>query len=60
MLVVVVEILAPQRDPEDSLSHKSCDLMFDQTLIPLIVKLSGKPVHQPDRTTRPKRQRAAS
>jgi hypothetical protein len=56
-LLVVVEILIAQRDPEHPLSHKGHDLMLDQVRVPRVVKAPGKPVHQPDRTARrPKKQ----
>jgi hypothetical protein len=58
-LVVVVEILVPERDPEHSLPQQGHDLMLNQMLAPCVMKAFGKPLRQPDRMIRrPKKQRS--
>ena len=58
-LVVVVQVLVAQRDPEHPLAHQRRDLMLDQILDAAVVKARGKPIHQLERTIRrPQKQRA--
>jgi hypothetical protein len=49
-LVVVVEILVAERDPEHPLTDKGRDLMLDVFRTPLVVKARRKPVHHSDRS----------
>jgi hypothetical protein len=49
-LVVLVEILVAQRDPEHPLTDQGRDLMFDVLRTPLVVKAQRKPVHYTDRS----------
>ncbi len=58
-LVMVIEILIAERDPEHPLTQQGRDLMFDQLLAPCVVKAGGKPLRQFDRMIRrPQKQRA--
>ena len=51
-LVVVVEILVAERNPEYPLAHQRRDLMLDQFWAPLVVKARRKPIHHSDRAIR--------
>jgi len=55
-LVVVVEILITERDPEYPLADQCRDLVLDQILPPLVVKARGKPIHHSDRSIRGSQQ----
>jgi hypothetical protein len=58
-LIVVVEVLIAERDPEHSLAHQRHHLVLDQILTPHIVKARRKPLRQPDRMIRrSKKQRS--
>jgi len=59
-LVVVVEILVAERDPEHPLAHQRHNLMLDQVRTSLVVEACRKSIHQPDRTIRrSEKERAA-
>ena len=47
-LVVVVQILVAERDPEHPLADQRRHLVLDQVGAPLVVKARGKPIHHPD------------
>ena len=49
-LVVVVEILVAERDPEHPLADQGCDLVLDQLRPSLVVKARRKPTDHSDRT----------
>ena len=49
-LVVVVEILVAERDPEHPLTDQGYNLMLDPFRTPLVVKARRKPVHHSDRS----------
>jgi hypothetical protein len=48
-LIVVVEILVAERDPEHPLTHQGRHTVLDQLRTPLIVKARRKPIHQINR-----------
>jgi hypothetical protein len=48
-LVVVVEILVAERDPEYPLTDQGRDLVLDVFGTPLVVKARRKPIHHSDR-----------
>ena len=49
-LIVVVEILVTERDPEHPLADQRRDLVLDQLRASLVVKARRKPTHHSDRT----------
>ena len=51
-LVVVVEILVAERDPEHPLTDQRHDLVLDQFRPSLVVKARRKPIHHSDRSIR--------
>ena len=55
-LIVVVEILIPQRNPNYPLPDKRCDRVFDKLRAPLVVKAGRKSIYQPNRTIRSSEQ----
>ena len=55
-LVVIVEVLIAERDPEHPLADQRRDLVLDQFRAPLVVKARRKPIHQSDRTIRRSQQ----
>jgi hypothetical protein len=55
-IIMVVEVLIPQRDAKYALPDQRCDLVFDQFLAPLVVKAGRKSIYQPDRTIRCSKQ----
>ena len=58
-LVVIVEILIAQRQPEDALPHQCRDRVLDITPVAPIHKALGKPTHQPEAPIHlPQQQRA--
>ena len=48
-LIVVVEILVAERDPEHPLTHQGRHTVLDQLRTPLVVKARRKPIHQINR-----------
>jgi len=48
-LIVVDEILVPQRDPEHPLRHHGRDAVLDQGRCAAVLETGGEPVHQADR-----------
>jgi hypothetical protein len=59
-LVVVVEILVAERDPEHPLADQCRHLVLNPLRAPLVVKARRKPSHQIDRPVgRPQKQRAS-
>ena len=59
-LVVVVEILVTERDPEHPLADQRRDLVLDQVRASLVVKARRKPIDQSDRTIRRAQKQRAS
>ena len=59
-LVVVVEILVAERDPEYALTHQRPNFMFDQIRTPVIREAAGEPINQLYRAVRGTQQQAAS
>jgi hypothetical protein len=51
-IIVIVEILIPQRDAKYPLPDKRCDRVFDELRAPLVVKAARKSIDQPNRTIR--------
>jgi hypothetical protein len=51
LLIVVVEILVAERDPEHPLTHQSRHTVLDQLGTPRVVKARRKPIHQINRPT---------
>jgi hypothetical protein len=50
--VMVVEILATERNSKHPLAHQRYHLMLDQVVAAHVVKACGKPLRQLDRTIR--------
>src|SRR5208337_2276814 len=58
-LVVVVQILVAERQPEDALSDQGLDLMLDEARIPPVGEASGKAAHEAEAAIDlPQQQRA--
>jgi hypothetical protein len=49
-LVVVVEVLVAERNPEHPLADQGCDLVLDQVRPSLVVKAPREPIDHSDRT----------
>ena len=58
-LLVIVQVLITQRDPEHALPHHRPDRVLDQISSPLVDEAVGQPIDQPDRLIRaPQQQRS--
>jgi hypothetical protein len=58
-LVVIVEVLVAQRNPEHPLTHQGRNAMFDQFRPAIISEARGQPINQSDRPIRhPQQQRS--
>ena len=51
-IVVIVQVLIAQRNPEHPLSDQRLDLVLNQTRSPLVLKALGKTINQTDRLIR--------
>jgi hypothetical protein len=58
-IIVVVEILIAERDPEYALPDHRCDLVFDQLRAPHVVKARRKSIDQPNRAISRSEQKSA-
>ncbi len=58
-LVVVVEILVAERDPEYPLANQRRNLVLDQILPPLVMEARAKPIHHSDRAIRCSQQQGS-
>jgi hypothetical protein len=58
-LVVIIEVLIPQRQAEDPLPYQCLDLMFDVARIAPVAEASGEPTHQPEAAIHLAQQQAA-
>ena len=55
-LIVVDQVLIPQRNAVDPLTDQRRNLMLDQRRITVVGKAARKPIDQPDRPSRPTQQ----
>jgi hypothetical protein len=58
-VVVIVEVLVTQRNPEHPLTNQGRNAMFDQFLPAIIIETPGKPINQPDYPIRRRQQQGS-